>query len=57
MKNNFLSKVFLWLCIGLLVSFRLGYALLYSEDLRIVLLINFSIVAIAEIVVALIFSF
>ena len=57
MKNNFLSKVFLWLCIGLLVSFGLGYARLYSEDLLIVLLNNFSIVAFAEIVVALIFSF
>lgn len=57
MKNKFISKVFLWLCIGLLISFGLGYAITLNEDIMITLLNNFTIVAIAEIIIGIVFSF
>lgn len=57
MKNKFLSKVFLWLGIGLFISFGLGYAITLNEDIMTTLLNNFTIITIVEIVVAIIFGF
>lgn len=57
MKNKLISKVFLWLCIGLLVSFGLGYAITLNEELMYTLLSNYTILAIAEIIVVLFFTF
>jgi FtsH-binding integral membrane protein len=31
MKNKFISKVFQWLCIGLLITFGLGYSITLNE--------------------------
>jgi len=57
MRNKFLSKVFLWLCIGLLVSFGLGYAITLDEAMFVTLINNYTIITIAEIIVAIVFSF
>lgn len=57
MKNKFLSKVFLWLCIGLLISFGLGFAITLNEDILIFLLNNFTIITLIEIIIAIVFSF
>lgn len=57
MRNKFLSKVFLWLCIGLLVSFGLGYAITLDEAIFVTLINNYTIITIAEIIVAIVFSF
>ncbi|MBE6150753.1 MAG: Bax inhibitor-1/YccA family protein [Firmicutes bacterium] len=56
MKNQFLSKVFLWLGIGLFVSFGLGYAITLDVDLLFTLIDNFTIITILEIVIAIVFS-
>lgn len=57
MKNKFISKVFLWLCIGLLVTFGLGYVITLDEELTYNLLSNYRIIAIIEIIVGITFSF
>ena len=56
MKNQFLSKVFLWLGIGLFISFGLGYAITLDVDLLFTLIDNFTIITILEIVIAIVFS-
>ncbi len=56
MKNQFLSKVFLWLGIGLFVSFGLGYAITLDLDLLFTLIDNFTIITILEVVIAIVFS-
>ena len=56
MKNQFLSKVFLWLGIGLFVSFGLGYAITLDLDLLFTLIDNFTIITTLEIVIAIVFS-
>lgn len=57
MKNKFISKVFQWLCLGLFISFGLGYAITLNEDILITLLNGFTLIMIAEVVVGLIFTF
>ena len=56
MKNNFISKVFQWLFIGLLVTFGLGYAITLNTEITLTLLENFGIVALAELIVGFILS-
>ncbi len=56
MKNQFLSKVFLWLGIGLFVSFGLGYAITLDADLLFTLIDNFEIISVLEIIIAIVFS-
>ena len=57
MKNNFIAKVFQWLCIGLLITFGLGYAITLNEQLTYTLLSNIGLIAIIEIIVGIAFSF
>lgn len=53
MKNNFISKVFRWLFLGLVVTFGLGYAITLNEDLVYTLLMNWTFIIIAELLVGL----
>ena len=53
MKNNFISKIFRWLFIGLAITFGLGYAITLSEDLVNILLMNWTIIIVAELLVGL----
>ena len=50
MKNNFISKVFQWLALGLVVTFGLGYAITLSEDVVITVVNSLGIIAILELV-------
>lgn len=56
MKNKFISKVYQWLCIGLLVTFGLGYAITLDEGIMVALLSNYFLVVIAEVVAAIALS-
>ena len=56
MKNNFIAKTFQWLCIGLLVTFGLGYAITLNEQVIYALFSNYTIIIILEIAVGFIFS-
>lgn len=55
MKNNFVSEVFKWLYLGLFVTFGLGYLFTLNYDLAYMLLSNFQVIAIAELIVGLVF--
>lgn len=55
-NNNFMSKVFKWLFIGLIITFGLGYTITLDENLLYNLLNNWTIIVISELVVALVFS-
>ena len=50
MKNKFISKVFAWLCIGLLITFGIGYAVTLNEELTYLLLSNWGIISIIEVI-------
>ena len=56
MKNKFISKVFQWLCIGLLITFGLGYSITLNEQLTYTLLSNYTLIAIIEVIVGIAFS-
>lgn len=53
MNNNFISKVFRWLCIGLIITFGLGYAITLNENILYILLSNWTFIIIAELLVGL----
>lgn len=57
MKNKFIAKVFQWLCIGLLITFGLGYTITLNEQLTYTLLSNIGLIAIIEVIVGIVFSF
>ena len=50
MKNKFISKVFAWLCIGLLITFGIGYGVTLNEELTYLLLSNWGIISIIEVI-------
>ena len=56
--NSVFSKVFLWLCIGLMITFGTGYAIQYNEPLlnNIFSVWSYIIIWIAEIVIAIVLS-
>lgn len=49
MNNNFISKVFQWLCVGLLITFALGYAITLNEDAIIFAINNVWLISLIEI--------
>lgn len=53
MKNNFISSVFKWLFLGLVVTFGIGYAITLNDDLVYTLLTNWTIIIIVELLVGL----
>ena len=56
MNNNFVSKVFQWLAIGLFVTFGCGYVLTLNEDVIVAVANSYLFIAIAEIVLAIVLS-
>lgn len=56
--NTVFSKVFLWLCIGLMITFGTGYAIQYNEPLLNTIFSGsyYFIIWIAEIVIAIVLS-
>ena len=50
MKNKFISKVFAWLCIGLLITFGIGYGVTLNVELPYLLLSNWGIISIIEVI-------
>jgi len=58
-NNNFLSKVYAWMCGGLLVSFATAYIVSNNPNMSVAIVGNggFIICIIAELAIALIFSF
>jgi len=57
MKNIFISKVFKWLFIGLLITFGLGYLITLNEQILYELLRMYPIIIITELIVGIGFSF
>ena len=53
MKNNFISSVFRWLFIGLAITFGIGYAITLNENLVYNLLMNWTLIIVAELLVGL----
>ena len=53
MKNNFISSVFRWLFIGLAITFGIGDAITLNENLVYNLLMNWTLIIVAELLVGL----
>ncbi len=55
MNNSFISKVYQWLCIGLVITFGCGYLLSINTSLLTTLFNIYHLLAIAEVVVGFVF--
>ena len=50
MRNNFISKVFQWLALGLIITFGVGYALTLNEEAMTLVVNNYFLVIILELI-------
>lgn len=57
MKNKFMSDVFKWLAVGLLITFGFGYGLSIKPDIFITFAENFMVIVILEFVIGLALAF